>query len=83
MSPVIKMPDGSTAIVCVRGGKKPALCDYCAKLHSKLCDWPMDDKGTKTCDKKLCDDHAHNVGPDRDYCPEHHQVILAQGKPNA
>lgn len=66
--PTVKMPDGSVAIVCVRGGKKPLLCEFCAKLHTKLCDFPT---FGKTCDKRMCDDHAKNVGPDKDYCPDH------------
>lgn len=76
---VIKLvAEGTVAIVCGVGRTaKPAPCAHCAKVHTKLCDWPVEKD--KTCDKKLCDEHAHNVGPDRDYCPEHHQIIINQG----
>ena len=67
--PVVKLDDGTVAIVCTRGAAKaPALCEFCAKIHTKLCDFPV---WGKTCDKRMCDEHATEVGPDKDYCPPH------------
>ena len=69
------------AIACTRGksgaaGGKRAMCDVqgCSTPYEKLCDWPVPgpEGKPKTCDQKLCKAHAHNVGPDRDYCPTHH-----------
>jgi hypothetical protein len=65
-------------IVCSRGSKGPIAkslrCNYCAKKHTKLCDFPGDEG--KTCDKKLCDEHArHVVGQDVDYCVEHAKEV--------
>ena len=44
----------------------------CNKPHTKLCDFKLEGphKG-KTCDRRVCDEHATNIGPDRDYCDIH------------
>lgn len=47
----------------------------CCAMSTKLCDWPLIEGGT--CDAPLCDEHAHSVGPDRDYCPTHYRRHLA------
>ncbi len=47
----------------------------CCAMSTKLCDWPMIDGGT--CDAPLCEDHAHSVGEDLDYCPTHYRRHLA------
>ena len=65
--PVVKLPDGTKAIVCT-GGRKAAPCGFCAKAHTRLCDYPS---GKGTCDAKMCEGHATSVGPDRDFCPKH------------
>jgi hypothetical protein len=38
-------------------------------ISGYLCDHELE--GGKTCDAPLCDDHAHEVGKDRHYCPRH------------
>ena len=38
----------------------------CMAISSILCDWPMEDG--RTCDAPLCEEHAHEVGPDRHLC---------------
>lgn len=66
--------EGATAIVCTRGKKtKVAPCGFCKESHTKLCDYPM---RHGTCDLKMCDVHATNVGPDQDYCPTHKTFSL-------
>lgn len=40
----------------------------CCAISSVLCDWPVADG---TCNAPLCAEHAHEVGPDRHYCPTH------------
>lgn len=68
---------GMTAIVCGRGLKRAPKCwvKHCWKPSTKLCDHPVPDPArlgaTKTCDRKICDDHADPVGPDRHLCPAH------------
>lgn len=57
---------GNFAIVCGGHGRR-ALCQFCKRnAHTKLCDG---DAGGRTCDRKMCDACATNVGPDRDLCP--------------
>lgn len=41
----------------------------CMAISAYLCDWPLEAGGT--CDAPLCDEHAHQVGKDRHYCPNH------------
>jgi hypothetical protein len=75
----MKMPDGSP--VHVYGDfptSKP--CAVCGRSGGFLCDFPTG-KGTKTCDRSLCRQHAIKrpaVDGDIDYCPEH--AKLAWGK---
>jgi len=70
----VKLPDGGVALVRM-AGKRPANCRWCSSLHTKLCDFvvssPQVVTHKKTCDAPMCDAHAKNVGPDKDYCPEH------------
>lgn len=63
----------------MRGTKLPKPCaavvgiadtqDFCSDMSLFLCDWPAG--GGRTCDKALCEAHAHHVGPNKRYCPEH------------
>lgn len=41
----------------------------CMAISSVLCDFPLESGGT--CDAPLCEEHAHQVGPDRHLCPIH------------
>lgn len=45
----------------------------CMAISSLLCDWPVDGR---TCDAPLCEQHAHQVGPDRHYCRAHRALQL-------
>lgn len=62
------------------GRKHPAPCraeiqspdgkrERCCGISGYLCDWKLD--SGHTCDKPLCDAHAHPVGRNRHYCAEH------------
>lgn len=64
--------------VHMRGTKLPKPCaakfgigdqqQYCMEMSAYLCDGPAG--GGHTCDRALCDAHAHQVGKNRHYCPE-------------
>ena len=64
---VIPTKDGGKMFLC---GKLGPHCSECsAPGDEALCDYPVG-KG-KTCDKKLCEVHAHEVAPNVHYCPGH------------
>lgn len=71
--PVVKLPGGGTAIVCVRGRAPTAACSVCGKKGAdKLCDGsPPKGARRATCDVRLCARCARHVDPDKDYCPRH------------
>lgn len=54
-----------------RGAKPPDNCRECSGMAGFLCDFPVGKD--KTCDRPLCDEHAHEVAPDTHYCPVHHE----------
>jgi len=56
-------------IVCSRTLRRCSISG-CSAAGTKLCDWVIGPK-QRTCDRRICAAHAHHVGPDRDYCPEH------------
>lgn len=73
----IKLGAGVFAIVCTRGERRKARCSVpgCDRDHARLCDFPVHRRGVSTtCNAKLCDGHATNAGPERDYCPAHSSV---------
>lgn len=47
----------------------------CMAISSILCDWPVEGG---TCDAPLCEDHAHEVGPDRHLCGLHFAAHMAE-----
>lgn len=51
-------------------GELGAHCADCAWVGDLLCDYPVGEG--KTCDRAMCDDHAHEVGADIHYCAAHH-----------
>jgi len=81
----VTLPGGSMAIICTRGRSRVAkVCQATAECHgsgTKLCDWPTA-KG-KTCDLRSCQEHAHNVGHEVDYCPAHWEIREQRRKANA
>ena len=40
----------------------------CMAISGVLCDFELE---SGTCDAPLCEEHAHQVGPDRHLCPRH------------
>lgn len=66
----VTFPDGTRAIICSRGGRRPKPCHECGRGAVALCDWPTGKH--KTCDRAMCAAHAHNLsGRNVDYCTEH------------
>jgi hypothetical protein len=70
----VKMPDGSVAIVCYRGGKKAserkkarAVCAYCDQTAKFMCDREVP---TGTCDKQFCSRHGYPVSQSKQFCME-------------
>lgn len=62
--------NGASGFIC---GVKTPGCKWCRKYGEYFCDFPVNPQSTKkkTCDAPMCRDHRTNVGPDKDYCPEH------------
>ncbi|MBA2718952.1 MAG: hypothetical protein H0U52_06895 [Chloroflexi bacterium] len=81
----IDLPDGGTAILCSRGAKSRAKCQFCGLVvHTKLCDFPLlGKKAGKTCSKKMCDRCAAKVGDDRDLCPPHAKAVRDAAVPSS
>lgn len=74
----VNLPGGGFAIVCTPR-QRERKC-RCGRPATKLCDWKkMSGKGT--CDKAICDACAVNVGPDKDYCPDHAKLAGKIGDP--
>jgi hypothetical protein len=65
----LKLPDGGFAIIC--GGHRAKAYCACGRPSQFLCDWKVPGRKSGTCDKPICAQHALNVAPDRDLCPEH------------
>lgn len=59
-----------------RKSAAPPHCsvDGCLRVGGYLCDFKT---GRTTCDKPMCEKHAHEVGTDRHYCGHHHRVFQA------
>jgi hypothetical protein len=69
-SEVIRLSDGTTAIVCGSGRRPRRQCACgCGTPASIQCDYPTEGGGT--CDAFLCRRCAVPVEPDRDHCPHH------------
>jgi hypothetical protein len=65
-----------TAFIC--GGPKPKLCPFCHGAYvARLCDFKKADG--KTCDVRMCEGCATNVGAGMDYCPTHKHSKPQQG----
>ncbi len=67
--PCYRVPtkDGGHMFMCCKLGPH---CADCGDVGSNLCDYPVG-KG-KTCDRPICDLHAHEIGPNMHYCATHH-----------
>ena len=51
------------------------ICPDCGYASENLCDYPVGDD--KTCDRPMCFDHSHKVGPNMHYCETHFQMWQA------
>lgn len=65
-------------IVC---GDLGPHCAECLSPGDVLCDYPVRDG--KTCDRTICEDHAHQVYPDIHYCAAHYKEWMAFKSSNA
>lgn len=66
----VDLPDGTHAILCSRGRRIPNCGERdCTNRADLLCDFPIGPG--KTCDARICNAHAKEVGPDRHFCPRH------------
>jgi len=70
----LRLPDGSTAIVCRDRGRGPR-CQWggCKSPAVAECDYPM---GAGTCSARVCRRHCLAVGPADDRCPDHARELL-------
>lgn len=57
-------------------GAKRRTCFYCDRESRSLCDAPVN--GKKTCDRRLCHEHANQDG-EFDYCREHLAFKILRG----
>ncbi|MGF6806244.1 hypothetical protein OKW30_001370 [Paraburkholderia sp. Clong3] len=76
-----RTPDGTSGIVCTRDRRTGPRCavDGCRAPSGYQCDYPVSPR--KTCDRHLCANHAHEVGADIHYCPEHFAQWKRDGAP--
>lgn len=74
---IVKMPDGSNAIVC--SSRRVPRCGFCttrSKPRSRFqCDWKVGKD--KTCDAHLCDAHAREVDKNKHLCPVHQSAYAS------
>jgi len=57
---------GQTVFIC---GDLGDHCADCSALGEFLCDFPVGDG--KTCDRPICEEHAHEIAPELHYCDAH------------
>ncbi|OYZ75986.1 MAG: hypothetical protein B7Y09_22305 [Polaromonas sp. 24-63-21] len=63
-----KLPEGCGAAIGVQTSDGAAM-QRCLAPSRFQCDWDIGNG--RTCDRHLCQDHTHQVGPDRHLCPIH------------
>ena len=66
-SGVISKQVGAKMFFCGRLGPP---CADCSDFGDFLCDYPVG-RG-KTCDRSMCESHAHEIAPEIHYCDAHH-----------
>lgn len=66
--------DGSvTGWACSRGTRHRCKC---GRVATQQCDFPLrGSKAGQTCDRWLCNQCAHHVDPDSDFCPAHAEMV--------
>ena len=65
----LKLPGGLTVLVCLRGSKSKFCA--CGREARFVCDWKVRGSKSGTCDRLLCVQHAKQVAPLKQLCPEH------------
>lgn len=65
----VMLPEGRHAIVC--GPRVRQKCVGCGRTATLLCDYPMPERKSGTCDKPICGRCTTPVGENADHCPEH------------
>src|SRR5690349_6762597 len=58
---------GNSGFMC--GSFNDEHCFACGGFGEFLCDFPVGNE--KSCDRPMCQKHAHVIAPDLDYCPSH------------
>jgi len=70
--PFLRMTDGTVIHVRMAGPKR-RRCTFCDGLtpqnRLRECDFLQPDG--RTCDRLMCATCAHQVGPNKDWCPTH------------
>lgn len=74
-----RLPGGTSGFVCTRKPRRRCSVDGCRAPSGYQCDYPV--RPGKTCDRHLCVTHAHEVGADVHYCPEHAAQWTRDGAP--
>ena len=64
----VDLGGGSMAIVCSRGRR---ACSYCSSTSSRLCDYPVKEHKSGTCDRPLCERCITRITGDGDLCRAH------------
>jgi hypothetical protein len=67
---LIKLADGSGAIICGREPLSRSTCCVCGAVVHYQCDAPAPTKKSRTCDRFLCSEHRHSQSRGVDFCPE-------------
>jgi hypothetical protein len=60
---------GSRIFIC---GDLGEHCADCSGFGDFLCDYPVGD--SKTCDRLICADHAHEISTEIHYCDTHYKM---------
>jgi hypothetical protein len=63
------------AIVC--SSRRFVRCTFCQRRADIECDYPDKHRKSGTCDRRLCADHAREIGKDVHYCHDHPEGPLA------
>lgn len=81
MCTVVRMPGGTTAILCGPRTRAPVrrCITGCGRVATLLCDGPPSWPGRATCDAPLCASCARELGPDRHHCPRCARAVAQQG----
>lgn len=64
----VDLGNGQHALVRM-SGPRIRRCRYCMQPATLLCDHLMENG--RTCDRRLCGEHAQIIGENKHVCPEH------------